>query len=135
APASAERVRTPADSTEPTPMAPPTPAAPSVATFPDDTARNQHDAESRKVATARSLLRSGQPRAALLVLDEARRDFPNGELTQEREALAIEALRALGSTTEARRRAEAFLARYPASPHATLVRRALQAPPGKAFSP
>lgn len=129
APVSPERARTPAASTEPTRLATPVPGATPVATFPDETARSQHDAESRKVAAARSLLRSGQPRAALLVLDEARRDFPNGELTQEREALAIEALRALGSTTEARRRAEAFLARYPASPHATLVRRALQAPP------
>jgi len=72
------------------------------------------------------LLRSGQPRAALLVLEQAARDFPNGELSQEREALAIEALRELGNTTEARRRAEAFLARFPASPHAPIARRALE---------
>ena len=129
APASPERTRAPVDAAEPVRTAAPTLPAPSVATFPDETARSQHDAESRQVATARSLLRSGQPRAALLALEEARRDFPNGELSQEREALAIESLRVLGRSAEARRRAEAFLARYPASPHAALARKALQATP------
>jgi len=60
------------------------------------------------------------------VLEEARRDFPSGELSQEREALSIEALRELGQSAEARRRAQAFLARYPASPHAPIARRALE---------
>lgn len=122
---SSERTRAPA---EPTRAASATPPALSVASFPDDSARSQHDAESRKVATARNLLRSGQPRGALLALEEARRDFPNGELSQEREALAIEALRVLGESAEARRRAEAFLTRYPASPHAALARHALEKP-------
>jgi len=123
--AGSERTRAPAEPTRPVSAAPP---ALSVASFPDETARSQHDAESRKIATARGLLRSGQPRAALLALEDARRDFPNGELSQEREALAIEALRVLGESAEARRRAEAFLTRYPASPHAALARRALETP-------
>jgi hypothetical protein len=124
-PSGPERTRAPA---EPARAVAATLPASSVATFPDETARTQHDAESRKVATAQSLLRSGQPRAALLVLEETRRDFPSGELSQEREALAIESLRVLGNAAEARRRAEAFLTRYPASPHAALARRALENP-------
>lgn len=122
-PPSAERTRPPGEPVRPSPSTPPTL---SVATFPDENARSQHDAESRKVATARNLMRSGQPRAALVALEEARSDFPNGELSQEREALAIETLRVLGESAEARRRAEAFLARYPTSPHAAIARRALE---------
>jgi hypothetical protein len=126
---SPERNRAPTEPARAAPPSPPAwPPAPSVASFPEESAHSQHDAESRKVATARGLLRSGQARAALLVLDEARQDFPNGELTQEREALAIESLRVLGNLGEARRRAEAFLARYPESPHAPLARRALEKP-------
>jgi len=101
-------------------------AAPSVASFPDDGASSRPDAESRKVATARSLLRAGQAQAALVALERTRHDFPNGELSQERDALTIDALRALGNTAEARRRAAAFLARYPSSPHAPIARRALE---------
>jgi hypothetical protein len=50
---------------------------------------------------------------------------PNSTLVQEREALAIEALGALGELATARERAARFLARYPASPHAEVVRRML----------
>jgi hypothetical protein len=116
------RLRAPAEPE----VAPAPPSAPSVATFPEEGSATRHDIESRRVATARSLLRSGQSRAALLVLEETRRDFPSGELSQEREALTIEALRELGQSPEARRRAAAFLARYPASPHAPIARRALE---------
>lgn len=101
-------------------------STPSVATFPDDSTANRPDAESRTIAHARSLLRTGQARSALAALDAARRDFPNGELAQERDALTIDALRVLGNTAEARRRATLFLARYPSSPHAPMARRALE---------
>lgn len=63
---------------------------------------------------------------ALSALDAIAREFPNGALAQEREALAIEALRVGGRSAEARLRATAFLARYPASPHAASVRHALE---------
>ena len=114
----------------PRPTLSPAPAAPPVsagseAAFPND-GPAAHDAESRRVAGARQLLRAGRAREALGVLEQTGREFPNGELAQEREALAIEALGVLGQAEEARRRAAAFLTRYPKSPHAALVRRALE---------
>lgn len=92
--------------------------------------------ESRRVAEARSTLRNGNSRAALATLIELRRDFPNGVLVQEREALIIEALLAAGDSAKARELATRFLARYPGSPHAAAARRALgpTAPPGRGLS-
>jgi hypothetical protein len=82
--------------------------------------------ESRRVADARARLRAGNASGALGVLDSIRRDFPNGVLVQERDALTIEALLALGEYSRARSLATAFLARYPGSPHAEAARRALK---------
>ena len=78
------------------------------------------------MADARQLLRTGRGPEALAALDAIAREFPNGALAQEREALAIEALRVSGRSAEARARATKFLTRYPASPHASSVRRALE---------
>jgi hypothetical protein len=112
----------------------PAPAPPrSVASFPVPTppAVTNIDAgaatlESRRVADARTHLRTGSAAHALGILDGVRRDFPNGVLTQEREALTIEALLALGEYSHARLLATSFLARYPGSPHAEAARRALK---------
>jgi outer membrane protein assembly factor BamD (BamD/ComL family) len=82
--------------------------------------------ESRRVAEARAYLRSGDARGALSLLDALRRDFPRGVLAQERDALAIEAMLALGDRAKARAAATRFLAQYPASPHAATVKRALE---------
>jgi len=87
------------------------------------------ESESQRVAGARALLRSGNARAALDALDALGRDEPNGLLVQEREALVVETLAALGRRAAARARADAFLARYPRSPHAAAVRRAAGYPP------
>jgi len=111
---------------EPLTVTPEPPTAPSIATFPDETRAPQPDTESHQIAAARTSLRVGDARRAYLQLERARHDFPNGALSQEREALSIEALRELGQTAEARRRAQAFLARYPASPHAPIARGALE---------
>jgi hypothetical protein len=97
--------------------------APSVASEPDAGAATL---ESRRVAEARARLRAGNPSGALGVLDAIRRDFPNGVLAQERDALTIEALLALGDQARARTLATAFLARYPGSPHSEAARRALK---------
>jgi hypothetical protein len=86
------------------------------------------ESESRRVARARSWLRSGNAAAALTVLESLARDEPNGLLVQEREALLVETLAALGRRADARARAGAFLARYPTSPHAAAVRRAAGLP-------
>lgn len=82
--------------------------------------------ESQRLAEARGLLRTGDPGAALTALNELTRDFPNGILAQERDALIVQALVAAGSPVDAGKRARAFLQRYPNSPHAADVRRALE---------
>jgi hypothetical protein len=78
------------------------------------------------------------PRAALVGGDTAMgmdklsrhtRQFPRGALAEEREALAVDALVATGRYQEARRRADAFRARYPGSLFAPSVAAALQAIP------
>jgi hypothetical protein len=53
--------------------------------------------------------------AALRLVDEHARRFPQSALVQEREALAIEALVGAGRAEAARGRANAFLDRYPTS--------------------
>jgi len=82
--------------------------------------------ESQRVAAARSLLRSGRASDALAALQALERDEPNGLLAQEREALAIQALAALGQRAAASQRAAAFTQRYPDSPHLAVVRRAAE---------
>jgi hypothetical protein len=82
--------------------------------------------ESRRVANARSLLRQGSAADALSALVAIERRHPNGMLAQEREALIIEALSALGHRELVQQRAARFLARYPSSPHAEAVRRAAE---------
>lgn len=83
-------------------------------------------AESQRVAAARSLLRRGAAADALSALVAIERELPNGMLSQEREALTIEALSALGHRELVKQRAARFLSRYPASPHAESVRRAAE---------
>jgi hypothetical protein len=57
------------------------------------------------------------PKLALSLCDQAAHAYPDGILAQERESLAIRALVALGRVDEARARADAFRAKYPASAH------------------
>ena len=80
--------------------------------------------EARLVARARAAL-DHDPKRALSLTRRAEDEFPDGQLVEERRALAIRALVALGRTDEARRRADAFLARYSRGAHAAAVRRAL----------
>lgn len=126
------------------------PAAPSVAVGepapakrrgPNDSAERAGHSASGGGATAASRLRQ---EAALLrqargqlgrgSLDEAsntlaksRTAFPDSTLAQEREALTIELYMLQGRTLEAQSLASVFLAKYPHSPHAAQVRRALRA--------
>jgi hypothetical protein len=55
------------------------------------------------------------PARALARANEHRQQFPRGALVQEREVIAIKALRALGRTGEADARSEAFAKAYPGS--------------------
>ena len=99
---------------------------PSSRAFPDVDGAAPPSTESRRVAEARALLRSGRADDALVALSAIGREFPRGALVQEREALAIEALMLAGNRDAARARAKTFLERYPTSPHAAAARRALE---------
>jgi hypothetical protein len=77
--------------------------------------------EFRLLAAARKAAASAPERAWALVL-ESEREFPDGMMLEEREAVAIEVLVALGRSDDARRRGERFLARHPKSPSTQRVR-------------
>jgi hypothetical protein len=73
-------------------------------------------AEAALLEKARGELVS-DPAQALAATQEHARRFPHGLLTQEREVIAISALRRLGRTAQADARAARFDARYPNSAH------------------
>jgi len=77
--------------------------------------------ESSAVLEIRRTLRAGDAGGALRLLEQARQRFPRGALSQEREALGIEALAKSGATDAASRKAEAFLRAHPKSPYAADV--------------
>lgn len=70
--------------------------------------------EAELLEQARSALK-GDPARALARANEHRRRFPGGVLVQEREVIAISALRQLGRGAEAEQRAEAFSKAFPGS--------------------
>jgi len=78
-----------------------------------------------------SLLRAARqalptsPARTLALAEEHLRRYPHGILDQEREALRIEALVALGRMDDAEARAQAFAAAYPNSPHRGRIAHAL----------
>jgi hypothetical protein len=134
-PAVVPAARAPAMAQPGAPIASPPPAAPTAARLAapaaDDAKKSRASRlaeESRMVLEARNLLRSGDPAGALRLLDGARTAFPDGALTQEREALSIEAFARSGRRDLASKRAEAFLGDYPKSPHASDVKRFVATP-------
>lgn len=64
---------------------------------------------------ARRHMAAGEPAVTLEVTQRHEREFPGGLLVEEREAMAIRALLALGNTEAARARGERFVARFPGS--------------------
>ena len=64
---------------------------------------------------------SSSPSSALLLANQHRARFPNGVLTQEREVIAIEALRRLHRGSEADQRATGFSKAFPGSAHQRMV--------------
>ena len=68
------------------------------------------------------------PARALELVDEHARAFPSGELVQEREVVAVEALARLGRKAEATRRANALITRHPRTPYVIRLERALGEP-------
>jgi hypothetical protein len=99
--------------------------APSVASFPSEEAAlaaSRLKEEAALLRRARAELRAGALAQAFATLEASRRTFTAPELTQEREALAIELLYRSGERAAAASRARDFLARFPESPHAAAVR-------------
>lgn len=70
--------------------------------------------EAELLEQARSALKADPARALARANQHAAR-FPGGALVQEREVIAIKALRQLGRASEADRRAEAFAKAFPGS--------------------
>lgn len=84
-------------------------------------------AEAALLERARAALRSG-PAQALAVTEEHLARFPSGQLSLEREILAIDALMALGRSAEARARFEAIRGRVQGSPFEARLRKLLEEP-------
>ncbi len=72
------------------------------------------ETEAQLLERARTAL-SADPARALALTEQHRAHFPAGVLAQEREVIAIEALKRLGRTDDAAQRAAAFARRYPNS--------------------
>jgi hypothetical protein len=81
------------------------------------------EAERAVLDVGRTALGRGDGANALRAIDEHARTFPRGALAEEREAMAIQALRLLGRDAEARARLDRFRGRFPTS----LIRPALEA--------
>jgi hypothetical protein len=77
--------------------------------------------ESSAVLEIRRTLRAGDAAGALRLLEQARQRFPRGALSQEREALSVEALAKSGAVDAASHKAETFLRVHPKSPYAADV--------------
>lgn len=71
--------------------------------------------ERALVEGARSALARGRPADALVAADRHAKEFPRGQLVEEREVLAITALISLGRTGEAGTRRVAFFKKFPNS--------------------
>jgi hypothetical protein len=94
------------------PSAEPAPATPKA----DGASRPALVPEDRLLEQARRALTSDPNRALSLTRLHAR-SYPNGVLAQEREVIAIEALKRLGRSGEADARRGSFEERYPQSAH------------------
>jgi hypothetical protein len=98
-------------------------ASPSVNHLTVASRASQLQEETKAVLAARQALRSNDATKALRLLEQARQKFRNGVLTEEREALTIDALARSGNRSRAEERAKAFLIAHPRSPHASDVQR------------
>jgi outer membrane protein assembly factor BamD (BamD/ComL family) len=73
------------------------------------------EAERLLLETARVALRRGDREGALRLLQEHKNRFPQGQLREERDGLAVSALTLLGRTDEAAKAAARFRKDYPMS--------------------
>jgi len=89
--------------------------------------RHDPELELSLISRAQKELRT-RPAQALALLSEHAARYPSGLLAQERDALRIDAERALGHVPEAREHARRFIADYPRSPQARALSRWLAQP-------
>jgi hypothetical protein len=115
------------------PLLPPVASRPSASSVPEPPSRaapvvpsvkSASDASTADVSLAKERLLIDRARAAIArgravdaqqAVDEHAREFPRGQLAEEREALAVQALAQAGRTREATQRAAAFRKRWPDS--------------------
>ncbi len=86
-------------------------------------------AERAVLDSARAALATGDSAKSLSLLEDHQRRFPRGQLGEEREALAIQALVTLGRYDEARARAARFRAAVPNSLFSPAVEASLSSIP------
>jgi hypothetical protein len=86
-------------------------------------------AERSLIDVARTSLSRGQAVAALDAAERHARKFPNGQLTEERESVYIQALVATDDYDAARARAARFRSRYPNSILLPVVENAIRSIP------
>jgi hypothetical protein len=94
----------------------------------DDTGRSSLALERSLLDRARTELKHDEAQAALQLASEHEHSFPAGALREEREALAIRALKSLGRHDEAQARMLAFRAAFPQSFLAPALSAALAEP-------
>ena len=82
--------------------------------------------EQELVDTARGALARGRGAEAFAATQQHARRYPNGALSEERDALEVQAMALDGRSEEARVRAERFVIKYPQSIFRTAVQRAAQ---------
>ncbi len=100
---------------EPERVAPvPSPAKKIVAPATAEPPKAEPETELRAMQRAQDALRSN-PSEALAICNQSAQLFPRGMLGQERELIAIEALKNMGRTDEAHRRAAQFTKAFPKS--------------------
>jgi hypothetical protein len=101
------------------------PAAPSVSeTAAAPSAADRLAKEVAQLSEVKQALRT-DPARALALAETGHKEFADGALRQEREALALSALQKLGQTDALNARGAAFLKRYPQSSFASQVERML----------
>jgi hypothetical protein len=108
---------------EPAKAEPPRAASPNIKTPRRAPARGHvaAEAEAKLLERARAAL-AAQPSEALALTEEHGRRFARGALREEREVVAIQALRKLGRSSAAAERAARFEQRYPQSVHIEKIR-------------
>jgi hypothetical protein len=82
--------------------------------------------ERRLIEMARTALTRGDPAATLSAIAQAEREFPAGQLAEERDVLRIQALLATGKRAEAEQAAETFEAKHPKSLELSAVKAMLR---------